>query len=577
MTNNFNPGFDREKAAFLELANRGDGLSPIEYIYAGNASFESLLASYIKGGMLDIYNIDASDINTVTLEADIGTITTIYSENIYNKEKITTKDLFVSDNIYFGTDSKDSKTLIYGSVEAHSGPWSITTTTMDIKSGATEFALGVFSLDAGVTTMATAGSSWVAGALSLNTPELAINAVAAIAPLGYIQMYAGASCLLSAPTLNLGRDYPATLGAITNTININAALGIKASSGIEGSTWTTTSNTQILSDISCSISAGESIDIIIKSLEPIGNETVNIAGPNIVMEGTKKIDGNSDGSIKFITQETETNNKMGLQIINKTIDHPIGLISLDAEYIKIGRDTTYANTEAILMTGSSQVWLTSGQRGSSASMILGPEGSQLSGLKTSIGYLRPDSDIGECKNLILQSTIDMILSSKDIQIKNTDASYGNLQPTVGISTNTTFISSVGIGIGDRNIASMILESDHGITLNNKAPLTPMNITTTVQDINISTGSVANINVFSNNNVNITGIKLVELKSSTIGLNSDEISATSLMFPTPRFVQGEGAIVPVTGAGDCAFELLNIVICEAGVLKLADITVNITFA
>ena len=582
MANNFNPGFDREKAAFLELANRDSGLDPIEYIYAGNASFESVVASHVKGGMFDINmlyvtNIDANDIITVTLEADIGTITTIYSENIYNKEKITTKDLYVSDNIYFGTDSKDSKTLIYGSVEAHSGPWSITTTTMDVKSGATEFALGVFSLDAGITTIATAGSSWVAGALSLNTPELAVNAIASIAPLGYIQMYAGASCLISAPTLNLGRDYPATLGAITNTININAALGIKASSGIEGSTWATTSNTQILSDIGCSISAGETIDIIIKSLEPVGNETVNIAGPNIVMEGTKKIDGNSDGSIKFITQETETNNKMGLQIINKTIDHPIGLISLDAEYIKIGRDTTYANTEAILMTGSSQVWLTSGQRGSSASMILGPEGSQLSGLKTSVGYLRPDSDIGECQHLVLQSTLDMILSSKDIQIKNTDASYGNLQPTVGISTNTVFISSVGIGIGDRNIASTILESDHGITLNNKAPLTPTTITTTVQDINISTGSVANINVSSNNNVNITGIKLVELKSSTIGLNSDEISATSLMFPTPRFVQGEGAIVPVTGAGDCAFELLNIVICEAGVLKLADITVNITFA
>jgi hypothetical protein len=108
MTNNFNPGFDREKAAFLELANRGEGLTPIEYIYAGNASFESVLASYLKGGMIDINmlyvtNIDAKDIITVTLEADIGTITTIYSENIYNKEKITTKDLFVSSDITVGT------------------------------------------------------------------------------------------------------------------------------------------------------------------------------------------------------------------------------------------------------------------------------------------------------------------------------------------------------------------------------------------------------------------------------------------------------------------------------------------
>ena len=193
MDNNFNPGFDREKLAFLELANGRGGLDPIEYIYARDASFESVLASYVKGGMFDInmlyaINIEANDIITVTLEADIGTITTIYSENIYNKEKVTTKDLFVSDNIYFGTSSKDSKTLIYGSVEAHSGPWDITTTTMNITSGATELALGILSIDAGATTIATAVSSWVAGALSLNTPELAINAIASIAPLGYIQM-----------------------------------------------------------------------------------------------------------------------------------------------------------------------------------------------------------------------------------------------------------------------------------------------------------------------------------------------------------------------------------------------------
>ena len=31
---NFNPNFDREKFAFLELANRGEGLSPINYMYA---------------------------------------------------------------------------------------------------------------------------------------------------------------------------------------------------------------------------------------------------------------------------------------------------------------------------------------------------------------------------------------------------------------------------------------------------------------------------------------------------------------------------------------------------------------
>ena len=563
MTSNFNPGFDREKASFLELANRGDGLTPIEYIYAENASFESLLASYLKGGMIDIsmlyvIDIDAKDIITVTLEADIGTITTIYSENIYNKEKITTKDLFVSDNIYFGTSSKASKTLIYGDFQFYGGNFDIGSLSSPVKtvfidSVGMEMAIATaLSIDASFfTNIVGTQYSLTSPAINFNSTIFEVNFVERALKVGTVGIYSGGNIYLSAPLVKIG---PATEAAFTKTLNF-------------------TVNT----DLGCSISAGQTIDIIIKSLEPVGNETINIAGPNVVMEGAKKIDGSSDGSIKFITQETETNKKMGLQIINKTVEYPLGVISLDAEFIKVGRDNSYANTEHIYMTGTQDVWVSSGQRGSSASMMLSPRGALLSGLETSIGYLIPNSDVGECQHLVLQSSIDMTLSSKDIQIKNTDAIFGNLQPVVDFNTNTFKVNSIGSNITDRNTASMILESDHGITLNNKAPLTPMTITTTAQDINISTGSVANINVSSNNNVNIKAINLVELKSSTIELRSEEIYATSLMIPTPRFAQGEGVITPITGVGDCFFELFNIVICEAGVLKLADITVNITFA
>jgi hypothetical protein len=47
MANNFNPGFDREKAAFIALANRGEGLTPINYLYANEASFESIFGMYM--------------------------------------------------------------------------------------------------------------------------------------------------------------------------------------------------------------------------------------------------------------------------------------------------------------------------------------------------------------------------------------------------------------------------------------------------------------------------------------------------------------------------------------------------
>jgi hypothetical protein len=87
---NFNPNFDREKFAFLELANRGDGLSPINYMYAKDISCESILSPIINGGTAELYTIYSSgvyvedivqskDVQTDTLEARIGTITTVNS------------------------------------------------------------------------------------------------------------------------------------------------------------------------------------------------------------------------------------------------------------------------------------------------------------------------------------------------------------------------------------------------------------------------------------------------------------------------------------------------------------------
>jgi len=67
MANNFNPGFDREKAAFLALANRGEGLAPINYLYAKEASFESILSPIITGGTAELYTIYANGINSTNI------------------------------------------------------------------------------------------------------------------------------------------------------------------------------------------------------------------------------------------------------------------------------------------------------------------------------------------------------------------------------------------------------------------------------------------------------------------------------------------------------------------------------
>ena len=75
MDNNFNPGFDREKLAFLELANRGGGLDPINYIYAKDISCDTILSPSITGGTAEFYTIYSSGINsnTITNSADIIT------------------------------------------------------------------------------------------------------------------------------------------------------------------------------------------------------------------------------------------------------------------------------------------------------------------------------------------------------------------------------------------------------------------------------------------------------------------------------------------------------------------------
>ena len=75
MSNIFNPGFDREKASFLELANRGDGLTPIDYLYAKEASFDSILSSLITGGTAEFYTLYSKGIfsDNITNTADIIT------------------------------------------------------------------------------------------------------------------------------------------------------------------------------------------------------------------------------------------------------------------------------------------------------------------------------------------------------------------------------------------------------------------------------------------------------------------------------------------------------------------------
>lgn len=72
----FQANFDREKLAFLDLANRGDGLTPINYIFSTEGRFNF---------------IDCITATIGTLETNI-----LYSTDITNQNTIISKDIIAS-------------------------------------------------------------------------------------------------------------------------------------------------------------------------------------------------------------------------------------------------------------------------------------------------------------------------------------------------------------------------------------------------------------------------------------------------------------------------------------------------
>jgi len=305
MANNFNPGFDREKAAFIELANRGEGLSPIEYIYAGNASFESVLASYLKGGMIDINmlyvtNIDATDIVTVTLEAKIATIdtayiTTIYSDNIYNKEKITTKDLFISHDLTVGSTSSLASATFH-------------TTDFLIAGVATSFALATFDVVSGFESHDIATLfSLVSPAVSINAPALSINYVEGALKVGAVGIYAGSLMDINAPKIQIGD--PTKLGVTTLTISMKPAISFTCNSATVNIAGSTIINLTSEADINLKSPtlnlAAEVLDINGTDVN-INSSTVNITGAgNISLKAAGIISVDSPGTIPGVPVPVE--------------------------------------------------------------------------------------------------------------------------------------------------------------------------------------------------------------------------------------------------------------------------------
>jgi len=348
MANNFNPGFDREKAAFIELANRGEGLSPIEYIYAGNASFESVLASYLKGGMIDInmlyaVNIDATDIVTVTLEAKIATIdtayiTTVYSDNIYNKEKITTKDLFVSHDLTVGSVTSLATVTFHPSI-------------FEVAGGVASFDLGAFTVIAGIMSFTDTTS------FSVNSPIVSINYVEGALKAGAVGIYAGSLMDINAPKIQIGD--PTKLGVTTLTISMKPDISFTCSSATVNITSSTIINLTSEADINLK---SPTIDLAAEFIEVGGLTDVDYTTIFAIRANKFFVTTQSLATMEILDTGVGTNFSLdGIDLcdisVNKAIINVTSTATVTSAALDINSTDVNINSSTVNITGTGNISL----------------------------------------------------------------------------------------------------------------------------------------------------------------------------------------------------------------------------
>lgn len=212
----FNPSFDRNKESLIQLSNKNGGLDPLDYLYSKSASFQSLIASDIKGGLIDSYMIytkglDADIITAryakiTTIDAITINVTTLNSDYIHNKYKIDTHDLDVYDDITVGSLSSPATAFFHTSI-------------LEVASAAISMDTAYYSTVAAIYTMENATyCSIVSPVVTFNSAAFEINYIAGLLPVGTVGIYSGGLIDINAPILKIGD--PTKLGITTQTISM---------------------------------------------------------------------------------------------------------------------------------------------------------------------------------------------------------------------------------------------------------------------------------------------------------------------------------------------------------------------
>lgn len=555
--NLFNPGFDREKKAFIDLANRGDGLTPINYLFADEANFESVLASYVTGGTFDIgmmyvINIDAKTILTNIIDADIAYIDIAYMRQLHINEifvdYVLVTEAYVEKKFGVGVrNGKDwpsdqnpqarfytNQFIVDGSsFNSSAASFDLEssflvhseTTTMTSDALTSLAAGGIFNISSGLATTIDAGGAILlaAGAyITMNTfGNVTINPNAAFTPCGAVSIYSQNLVEMSAPNLKLG-IFDVNMGlAITNEILMDSIDLIKARTTdftVETSNkikLDASHDIEILSFENMDITAYDKMKITsFKEIAVLAFDLLNLQSDIVNIVGNKKI------TMKCPEFVAELGNEA--TIITKDLEiTTYDKLNVKATYAKIDIDVSkgslYFNTEEY--------------------------GGELLAYFDNI-YIAGQNkvDVFCKKKLTLVAHEDMYIGSiKKISLKNTESSIVLDQKIIDIKTDK-------FNIELRNELSVQADEVH---------FTGGNVII-FEDLDVE-GTIT---------FNHTTFKSYDATARTWVWYSQ--------IPTPKFILSQGNLVSDTGpvVGVIEFTIPNVMTCENEVVSVKNVTVTI---
>lgn len=550
---NFNPNFDREKLAFLELANRGNGLDSISYMYCKSGSFENILTAIIKGGTAELYMLYAHGIDVKYLEvlqlkagdikANTIEVNTITSDTINNKEKITT-DSLTADSIR---------------VKLHS-----------VLTGVTEIA-GLCSVDGELTVI---GASTVLGVMNI-TGETRIVAPSAV---GFVRIAAGGNISMDAPTINIGKlPILGLLPVSTSTKNINIQtnkldllnsitmvspiINIGTAPGVADFFQASTINISTAILPNNIVSEIENINIQTSELKPLS--TISMLAPIInigAFAGVENLFQAKTINIStaaLVPSIVSANEKITIQTSN--LD-PINNVSIYSRIINIGDDRGIDIGTNTINIQTNKVPAISDNINIKSTEINIGSSEKTSTINITTLVNESTINIGDRTTTEINLRTNFLADNAVLSLESPTINIGNLQTGyINLITANAIAGLINIGSSTINI---------GIDTDNNPVAKQITIQTTPVDS-------SSINLQSSNVQIIAGVAISSLESNEIGLFSIRSINTAISSDQSTTLTGDTFTMAAVTNATLKSPVIYIGIDSDGEAEAKQITINTT--